>query len=375
MKNSKTLLRAAIVALTLSTYFVMPSVAMAETQAKSAVAVKDVTSLIDPELAALVKGIPPQFSLITRESLGETRLLLGKMFHAPALDGLKVTTEEITTEEGKVTVHIYRSEKADNVSPGILWIHGGGYIMGTAESQNAATFAKEMNATVVSVDYRLAPEHPFPAGVNDSIAALKWMVKNADNLGIDPERIVVGGESAGAGMAAGVVLRNRDEKGPKITLQLLLYPMLDNLHDTHSGSLEGYPMWDRQTSFNAWEMYLNGTPGVAASPYASASRAKDLRGLPPAFITVGTADMFRDEDINYAKRLMAEGVPTQLAVFPGIFHGGETFAPNAPVSKAMIGTYKTALKAALYPVKTTTASDIKVLTTYPHGNFLENLEV
>ena len=392
MKLSKNLLRHTLVALTLSTPFGLSNLAMADTQTKTAVTVQDVTTLIDSNLADLVKVIPPQFALITRESLDETRLLSNKMFHAPALDDLNVTSQEITTEDGKVTVHIYRSDKAEKVSPGILWIHGGGYIMGTAESQNAATFAREMDATVVSVDYRLAPEHPFPAGVNDSTAALRWMADNAESLGIDPERIVIGGESAGAGMAAGVVLRNRDEKGPKIALQLLLYPMLDNLHDTHSGSLEGYPLWDRQTSFNAWEMYLNGTPGAAASPYASASRAKDLRGLPPVFITVGTADMFRDENINYAKRLMAAGVPTQLAVFPGIFHGGESFAPNAPVSKAMIGTYKAALKAALYPEKTAAAigtkaeksadnsmgkpaNDKKVLATYPKGSFLENLEV
>lgn len=157
----------------------------------------------------------------------------------------------------------------------------------------------------------------------------------------------VGGDSAGAGMTAGLVLRNRDEKGPEIALQFLLYPMLDNLHDTPSGSIEDYPVWNRQTSFNAWEMYLNGTPGVKASPYASAARAADVSGLPRTFITTGTVDLFRDEIVDYAQRLMAAGVPTQLAVFPGMYHGGQAFVPDAKVSQRMRSTYLTALKDAL----------------------------
>lgn len=268
-------LTAALVVSTLPGLF---GVALADTQQNLVIGGEDVTSLIDPDLRALVQHIPPQFSLITRDNLDEVRLLSNTMFQAPGLDGLTLTTEEIPTEDGTVMVNIYRSTQADTVSPGILWIHGGGYIMGTADSESAATFAREMNAVVVSVEYRLAPEHPFPAGVNDSTAALRWMADNAERLGVDPERIVVGGESAGASMAAGVALRNRDEKGPKIALQFLIFPMLDNLHDTPSGSLEGYPLWDRQTSLNAWDMYLNGAPGLNASPYAAPTRAKDLSG-------------------------------------------------------------------------------------------------
>lgn len=148
-------------------------------------------------------------------------------------------------------------------------------------------------------------------------------------------------------MAASLALRNRDEKGPKIAFQLLLYPMLDNLHNTPSGSVEDYPVWSRQTSFNAWEMYLSGTPGVNASPYAAAARAKDLSGLPTTFITTGTVDLFRDEVIDYSQRLMAAGVPTQLAVFPGVYHSAEVFVPNAPISQHMSDTYIGALKDAL----------------------------
>lgn len=322
---------------------------MADTQSNAAK--RDMLSQIDPHFHEMIKLIPPQFDLITRDTVEELRVLGKSMFQPPNLEGVTVTEEEIPTEDGTVKVLIYRPADVEDVRPGILWIHGGGYILGTAESPISATFARDMKAVVVSVDYRLAPEHPFPAGVNDSTAALRWMAENADRLGINPDRIVVAGESAGAGMAAGVVLRNRDEDGPKVAFQFLIYPMLDNLHDTPSGSLDGYPLWDRQTSLNAWEMYLGGTPGLDASPYAAAARAKDLSGLPPTFITVGAAELFRDEDIEYAQRLMAAGVPTQLAVFPGVFHGGQSFVPDAPVSQAMIQSYTTALRAALYPAE------------------------
>lgn len=305
--------------------------------------------LVDPELRPALKFVPEQLSLITKESVPEARVVLNEMFKPTKTEGVDVSKREISSAEGNITVYIYQPENSSPNKPGMLWIHGGGYILGNAYGNEfAGDFAKQLNATIISVEYRLAPEHPFPAGQDDCYAALLWMVKNAKKLGIDTNKIVVGGDSAGAGMAAGLVLRNRDEKGPHIALQFLLYPMLDNLHATPSGSTEGYPVWDRQTSLNAWEMYLNGTPGKNASPYASATRAKDLSGLPPTFITTGTVDLFRDEIIDYAQRLMAAGVPTQLAVFPGVYHAGQTFAPNATVSQRMIHTYINALKDALH---------------------------
>jgi len=307
----------------------------------------NVRDWIDPELLPPLEHLPSQLSLINRENVVEVRALVGQMLQAKGTDGVVVTKKQISTDEGEVGIYIYQPEIKTPDSPGILWIHGGGFIMGNAESDFAGMFAKELNATVVSVDYRFAPEHPFPAGLNDCYAALLWMVEHAKELSIDPGRIAIGGDSAGAGMAAGLALRNRDEKGPKIALQLLLYPMLDNLHDTPSGSIEDYPVWNRPTSINAWEMYLNGTPDLKASPYAAAARARDVSGLPPTFITTGAVDLFRDEVIDYAQRLMAEGVPTRLAVFPGMYHSSEVFVPDAKVSRQMRNTYVAALKDAL----------------------------
>ncbi len=307
----------------------------------------NVREWIDPELLPPLDHLPSQLSLITRESVVEARAIVGQMLQAKGTEGVVVTKKQISTADGEVGVYIYQPENKQPDSPGMLWIHGGGYIMGNADSDFASMFAKELNATVVSVDYRLAPEHPFPAGLNDCYAALLWMVEHAEELGIDTSRIAIGGDSAGAGMTAGLALRNRDERGPELTLQFLLYPMLDNLHDTPSGAIEDYPVWNRPTSFNAWEMYLNGTPGLKASPYAAAARAKDVSELPPTFITTGAVDLFRDEIIDYAQRLMAAGVPTQLAVFPGMYHGGQAFVPDAKVSQKMISTCVAALKDAL----------------------------
>ncbi len=165
------------------------------------------------------------------------------------------------------------------------------------------------------------------------------------NLNLD--RVALGGASAGAGMAAGVALMNRDRDNFNLCLQLLLYPMIDNLHATDSGGIENHPIWNQQTSFNAWEMYLGGTQKEQASPYAAAMRAESLTGLPPAYISVGTEDLFRDEDMAYASRLINAGIPTELAVLPGIYHAAEGFVPDAPVSQRLTAGFMTALSHAL----------------------------
>ena len=194
----------------------------------------------------------------------------------------------------------------------------------------------------------MAPEHPAPAGTEDCHAALLWMVENAQELGIDTNRLAIGGASAGGGMAASLALMNRDRKGPELKLQLLIYPMIDDTHDTPSGHLVRHPnVWNRDVSTKAWKMYLADSYGGDVSPYAAASRATDVSNLPPAFISVGTVDLFRDENIEYARRLLAAGVPTELHVYPGCFHASELVAPEAAVSQRMLQGYVDAVKRAL----------------------------
>ena len=300
---------------------------------------------IDPELLDALEQMP---SLdITRDNVSDVRAVLASSPKPPTSVQVLEESNVILTDDGEVPVIIYRKTGRAN-QPALLWIHGGGYILGTADDERARIIAHELDCTVVSVEYRLAPEHPFPAGPNDCIAALNWMAKNSDQLKINPSRFAVGGASAGGGMAAGVALMNRDKDGPKLVLQLLLYPMIDNLHATDSGKIENHPIWNQGTSFNAWEMYLDGTPEHDASPYAAASRATDLSSLPPTYLCVGSEDLFRDEDIVYARRLFADNVPCELAVFPGLYHGGDMFVPDAGVSQRLQKSFLAALANAFF---------------------------
>ncbi len=208
-------------------------------------------------------------------------------------------------------------------------------------------FEERTGFTVVSVAYRLAPEHPFPAALHDAYAALGWVFgTGADVLGLDTTRVAIGGASAGGGLAAGLALFNRDRGGPPIGLQLLLYPMLDNLHDTASGWIEDHPVWCRADSLAAWEMYLSGKPAIAASCYAAASRAADCRELPPVFIAVGEVDLFLDENRDYAQRLLASGVACNFRTYPGMYHGGEVAGIETEIGRSMTQDYVAALRHA-----------------------------
>ncbi len=299
---------------------------------------------IDPLLRPPLEAFPALD--ITRDNIGDIRAIIAAQPNAPKPEGLiedKVTVKGSTSE---VDVYVYRGSNDANQSA-VVWIHGGGYVMGSAEDVRAMHIATALNCTVFSVDYRLAPEHPFPAGPDDCYATLKWVMEGKSGYDLNLDRVALGGASAGAGMAAGVALMNRDNDNFDLCLQLLLYPMIDNLHATQSGKYENHPIWNQQTSFNAWEMYLGGTPKDGASPYAAAMRAESLAGLPPAYICVGTEDLFRDEDIAYANRLIAEGIPTELCILPGVYHAAEGFVPDAPVSQRLTAGFMTALSHAL----------------------------
>ena len=301
---------------------------------------------IDPELLPALEALPALD--LNRDNIARIRDLIASRPRPSSSVKVLSDRKTIDTADGTVDVYIYRKNE-QRAQPAVLWIHGGGYIMGNAEDERAKIIADHCNCTVFSVDYRLAPEHPFPAGPNDCYAALGWIMNDAKALGIDKDRVAIGGASAGSGMAAGVALMNRDKDNFPLQLQLLLYPMIDNLHATRSGKLENHPIWKQSTSFNAWEMYLDGIPGKQASPYAAATRATDLTGLPPAYICVGSEDLFRDENIDYAQRLMAAGVPCEFSIFPGLYHGADSFIPTARVSRRLNRAFLHALEHALDP--------------------------
>ena len=283
------------------------------------------TYAFDPELAPLAELIP--VSDLT--DVVEARRWLGELI-APMNDGVDTTgvtirDREIPGPDGPVPVRIYAPGQAgpEGGRPALLDIHGGGFVVGSIAMEHglAVQVARDLGAVVVAVEYRLAPEHPFPAGLEDCYATLCWMRDNAPELGIDTGRIGVGGQSAGGGLTAATVLLARDRKGPAVCFQFLGIPELDHrLETTSMRTFVDTPMWHRANAELSWRYYLG--PDVAdVSPYASPAVASDLAGLPPAYVTTMEFDPLRDEGITYALRLMEAGVSVELHTFPGTFHG------------------------------------------------------
>jgi acetyl esterase/lipase len=253
----------------------------------------------------------------------------------------------------EVAVRVYTPTGRSGPLPALLHIHGGGFVLGDLQVSHAACArtADEVGAVVVAVDYRLAPEHPFPAGAHDCYAVLCWMAAEADKLGIDPTRIAIGGESAGAGLAAALTLMARDQGGPALCCQLLEIPELDDRLDTPSmAAYVDTPLWNRPAAELSWKYYLGGSAidlSTADKPeYAAPARAADLSGLPPAYVSVSQFDPLRDEGIAYAQRLLQAGVSVELHCYPGTFHGSAV-AAEAAVTKRMVSETTGALRRAL----------------------------
>jgi acetyl esterase/lipase len=253
------------------------------------------------------------------------------------------------TRAPDVHVRVYAPTDRDGPLPAYLHIHGGGFVVGDLDVSHAdcARKAGEFGAVIVAVDYRLAPEHPFPAGVEDCYAALRWLAAQADELGVDSDRVAVGGESAGGGLAAAVALLARDRGGPALCFQLLQIPELDDRLDTPSmAAYVDTPMWNRPAAELSWKYYLGGRSAVEQIQYAAPARASDLSGLPPAYLTVCEFDPLRDEGLDYAQRLLQAGVSVEVHCYPGTFHGSMV-AQEAAVTKRMQADHRDALRRAL----------------------------
>ncbi len=310
--------------------------------------------LIDPEsrttLDALLEAIPGGFNAIP--DIRARRATVQQMLAAMVVPENPNVTKKDRSVPGPhgapdITVRIYRPAGASDGLAGIYYIHGGGMILGDIEGEDAAAtqICDEVGAVVVSVEYRLAPEHPHPAQVEDCYSGLVWMVKNATELGIDAERIAVYGASAGGGLTIATAMLACDRGGPALRFMMPIYPMIDDRNETPSShEITDIGVWDRAGNIEAWGWYLGGKP---ADQYAAPARAEDVSGLPPAFIDVGTVDLFRDEDIAFAQRLMQAGVPCELHVYPGAYHASETLAPEAELSNRIWGTRIDALRRAL----------------------------
>lgn len=239
--------------------------------------------------------------------------------------------------------------------PAVYWIHGGGMIAGSAELDTAycAELSVRVGAVVVAADYRLAPEHPYPAPLQDVLAGLRWLFTAAGELNVDPGRIAVGGSSAGGGLAAGLALLNRDQDRLPLAFLYLMYPMLDPTHSSASArEFSSIPTWNRAHSEFAWSCYLAGAAPVP--PYAAPALAEDVAGLPPVLLQTAELDLFRDEDIAFAAKLMQAGVPTELHVYPGAYHGFELNCPESFVGARCLLDRNRALARALHGTTTDT---------------------
>ena len=315
--------------------------------------------ITDPQLAAGLAGFEEAVGSITLDDIPATRQFLAELLtamaaQAPDISGV-VTSDHHAPGLGgapDVMVRIYQPESRPETLPALLWIHGGGYVLGDVQGDDlkAKGLALALNCVVASVEYRLAPEHPFPAPVEDCYAALKWLASNADQFGINQARIAIGGASAGGGLAAGLGLLARDRAEVDVCYQLLIYPMIDDTNVAQAGpDVPDAPLWTRANNLIGWRAYLGQEPGGdGVSAYAAASRAADVSGLPPTYIGVGTPDLFRDEDIAYAQRLMKAGVPTELHVYADGFHGFDGFAPESDTAQRFSGEQMRLLARALH---------------------------
>lgn len=255
----------------------------------------------------------------------------------PGVETLHIEDRHVPGWEGdpEVAVRIYRPKDVAGPVPGIMLIHGGGFIIGSIETEHvgAAMMAVNTGAVVLSVEYRLAPEHPFPAGLHDCYSALSYMAEESEALGIDPARMALVGTSAGGGLAAGTALLARDLGGPAVCFQMLHIPELDDRLATPSmQSFVDSPVWNRPLAVQSWQAYLGGKADHDVSPYAAPARADDLSGLPPAYISTAENDPLRDEGILYGLRLLQAGVSVELHQFPGTYHGS-ALVTTAAVSK------------------------------------------
>jgi acetyl esterase/lipase len=250
--------------------------------------------------------------------------------------------ESITLDSG-VGVRLFRPVGVTEPGPALLWIHGGGYVLGTAQIDDGLCrrFSRRLGITVASVDYRLAPEHPYPIPLEDCYAALTWL---AGLPAVQQDRVAIAGASAGGGLTAALALLARDRAEITPAFQVLVYPMLD---DRSSAGVEnsGHRLWNARSNHFGWEAYLGSADRQVAVP----ARRDDLNGLPPAWLGVGTHDLFHDEDLVYAERLTAAGVPCHVEIVPGAFHGFDQIASKAAVSQRFFESQCDSLRAALAP--------------------------
>jgi acetyl esterase/lipase len=299
---------------------------------------------LDPEVAAALapmaaaaQGVAPPAvgDIATRRATTEAM-----MRHAaearPMPGSVRMTDEKLLTADGAELLLRWYSKDAAAPGSAAVYFHGGGMIMGDVDLFDGpvARYVDATGVPLLSVDYRVAPEHPHPVPVEDCYLGLRWLADHAGELGVDPARIAVMGDSAGAGLAAAVALMARDRGGPRIARQVLMYPMLDDRTVAADAAIAPFAVWTYDDNITGWSALLgDGAGGNGTSPYAAPARASDLGGLPPLYLEVGELDIFRDEGIDYVRRTADAGTSVELHVRPGVPHHFDSLAPDSDVAR------------------------------------------
>lgn len=314
--------------------------------------------VLDPELAALAAALPKMDLSNLAAAREAARLTLSHLPKYEARISLSVRDITVPSQQNaaKVVARVYAPGERLAPRPALLYLHGGAYVMGGLPSADstARMLVERADVTVIAVDYRLAPEHPYPAALEDSYAVLQWSVDKGEEYGIDPDRLGVLGESAGGGLAAALTLVARDRGGPRLAAQFLDAPTIDDcLGSVSMTTLSDTPAWQSVNSPYSWRYYLQGIaePGSIDVPiYAAPARAtvQDLFGLPPAYVTAYQIDPTRDEGLDYAYRLIHAGVPTEVHHYPGAFHMAHAVAPGTAIGARMIANRIEAIRRMLH---------------------------
>lgn len=308
---------------------------------------------MDPELRAVYPAFIKMFQEWPHDAREARKLQAALMTKVPPRDGIAREDFMIPNGDGsgEIPIRLYRGARGGKSRGCVVWIHGGGWSGGSIDEDDRRCdrIADEAGVALVSVGYRLAPENPFPAGVNDCYRALEWTAENAAALQVDPARIAVAGASAGGNLGAAVALMARDRKGPPLALQLLIYPGLDSRMQSPSSHViaAGGMVLDRAMALFYRSDYLGPDGEANTSPYAAPILAEDLTGLPPSYLMVSGLDLLRDDGITYATRLMHSRVRTELHVYAGAFHGFDNMVPYASISRRAIADYIRALREAV----------------------------
>lgn len=293
---------------------------------------------LDSEVAEFLAALPIDIGALlgglNDDTIAAARAAMGQMPVPELSAAVERTDHEIPGSPG-VVVRVHRPVGATGALPCLYWMHGGGLVLGSYEGDDARfdRWSPMFGLVGVSVEYRLAPETPYPGPLDDCYAGLAWVHEHAAELGVDPARIGIGGPSAGGNLAAGLGLLARDRAEVPFSYQLLIYPMLDDRQITASSQWPD-PIWPPSANTYGWTAYLGAAKGGPdVSPYAAPARATDLAGLPPTLIAVGAIDGFSDEDIDYAVRLRQAGVAVDLRVYAGAPHGFDGLAPGTAIAR------------------------------------------